>query len=167
MVARSTLAVLDRGENHLFGTWHNVFVTLWRGKATLEAMKRVGVYGQQLDARFTDGYCAIAVLSMSSLRMDAEMRKEATRLTDNPGPNLKAIAQVIQGTGLGAATTRMVASGLMLVRKTKIPSKLFDDVATAARWLMPHIRSTRPGTPATPDELASLIDEAWTVTAAR
>src|SRR6478736_9951333 len=113
MAARSTVAVLDRDENHLFGTWHNVFVTLFRGRATLETIKRVSACSQQLDTRFADGYCTIAVLSMSSLQMDADMRAEAARLTNNPGPNLKAIAQVIQGTGFGAAATRMVASGLM------------------------------------------------------
>jgi hypothetical protein len=160
MAARSTVAVLDRGDNHLFGTWHNVFVTMWRGRATLDVMKRVSRFSQELDTRFADGYCALAVLSMSSLQMDAEMRAEASRLTNNPGPNLKAIAQVIQGTGFGAAATRMVASGLMLVRKTKTPSKLFDDVAAAGRWLVPYIRATGEG-PATPAELVSAIEQAW------
>lgn len=162
MAARSAIAVLEKHENYLFGTWHNVFVTLWRGTATLETLKRVSVFQGQLDQRFTDGYCALAVImSMKSLRMDSEMRAEAARLTNNPGPNLKAIAQVIQGSGLAAATTRMIASGLMLVRKTKTPSKLFDDVRAAARWLMPHIRATAQPGPATADELASAIEQAW------
>jgi hypothetical protein len=161
MGAPSTFAVLDRGENHLFGTWHNVFVTIWRGPATLDSMKRVGAFQRQLDKRFSDGFCALAVLNMSSVRMDAEMRAEASRLTNSPGPNLKAIAQVIQGTGLGAATTRMVASGLMLVRKTKTPCKLFDDVNAATRWLLPHIRAAAGAGPATPDALAVAIEQAW------
>jgi hypothetical protein len=161
MPAGSALAVLERGENYLFGTWHNVFVTMWRGTATLEALKRVGAHQRQLDKRFTDGYCALAVLSMSSLRMDSEMRAEAARLTDNPGRNLKAIAQVIQGTGVRAATTRMIAAGLMLVRKTKTPSKLFDDVPAAVRWLMPHTGLAAQGRPANPDELVLAIEQAW------
>jgi hypothetical protein len=160
-MAPAAVDVLDRGESHLFGTWHDVFVTVWRGRATLDALKRVGQYQAQLEKRFPDGYCALAVLSMASLRMDAEMRAEATRLTNNPGPGLKAIAQVIQGTGLGAATTRMVASGLMLVRKTKVPSKLFDDVPTAVRWLMPHLRSPAAERLTTPNELATAIEKAW------
>ena len=157
MAARSTFAVLDRGEHHLFGTWHNVFVTMWRGRATLETLKRVGTFSADLDKRFPRGYCALAVLSMATLRMDAEMRAEATRLSQHPGPNLKAIAQVIQGGGLAAATTRMVASGLMLMRKTKLPSKLFDDVGVAVRWLMPHISAAT----ASPEELVSAIEQAW------
>jgi hypothetical protein len=140
MAARASVVVIDGGEDHLFGTWHNVFVTLWRGRATLETMKRVSAVQGQLDQRFGGGYCALAVLSMSSLRMDAEMREEA---------------------GLGAATTRMVASGLMLVRRSKTPSKLFDDVASAARWLLPHIRAAAGEGPATPDELAAAIERAW------
>ncbi|HXU74467.1 MAG TPA: hypothetical protein VN947_34470 [Polyangia bacterium] len=161
MGALSSVVVIDRGENHLFGTWHNVFVTMWRGRATLETMKRVSAVQGQLDKRFGGGYCALAVLSMSSLRMDAEMRDEAKRLTDNPGPSLRAIAQVILGTGLGAATTRMVASGLMLVRRSKTPSKLFDDVASAASWLLPHIRAAAGEGPATPAELVAAIERAW------
>jgi hypothetical protein len=161
MAASVALAVLDKGENHLFGTWHNVFVILWRDIATLETMKRVGGFSRQLDRRFTDGYCALAVLSMKSLRMDSEMREEASRLTNNPGPNLKAIAQVIHGTGLGAATTRMIASGLNLVRRSKTPSKLFDDIPAAVRWLTPHLRAVTSGVAATPEALVAEIEQAW------
>lgn len=156
------MVVLEKAENYLFATWHNVFVTLWRGTATLETLKRVAVHQGQLDKRFTGGYCALAVLSMKALRMDSEMRAEAARLTDSPGPNLKAIAQVIQGTGLGAATTRMIASGLILVRKkSKTPSKIFDDIPAAARWLLPHIKPSAQEGPATPDALVSAIAQAW------
>lgn len=68
-------------------------------------------------ARFADGYCALAVLSMAALNRESAARAEATRLSENPGHNLRAIAQVILGTGFGAATARALASGLMLVRK--------------------------------------------------
>jgi hypothetical protein len=162
MSGGSAFAVLERGENYLFGTWRNVFVTMWRGTATLAALQRVSTFQRQLEKRFGGGgYCALAILSMSSLRMDAEMRAEAARLTDNPGPSLKAIAQVIQGSGVRAATTRMIAAGLMLVRKSKIPSKLFDDVPAAARWLMPHTGLPAREPAATPAELVSAIEQAW------
>jgi hypothetical protein len=100
-------------------------------------------------------------MTMSSVRMDAEVRAEATRLSKNPGQNIKAIAQVIEGTGLGAATTRMIASGLMLLRKTAPPSKLFEDVRTAAQWLLPHIKPDTPGATVTVDELVAAVGQAW------
>jgi hypothetical protein len=161
MAARTALNILDRDDRMLVATWHNVYVTLWRGMATLEGLRRVGHHQQRLDQRFTDGYCALAVIRASVARMDPEVRAEATRLSQNPGQNLKAIAQVIEGTGLGAATTRMIASALMLVRKTKTPSKLFDDVPAAVRWLMPYIKADTPGATPTAEDLAATLELAW------
>jgi hypothetical protein len=161
MAARTALSVLERDENNIVGVWHNVFVTMFRGKATLEALQRVGTHQRHLDQRFADGYCALAVIAMASVRMDAAVRAEATRLSQNPGQNLKAIAQVIEGTGLGAATTRMIASALVLVRKRTVPNKLFDDVRSAAQWLLPHIKPDTPGATATVEDLVTAIGQAW------
>jgi hypothetical protein len=74
---------------------------------------------------------------------------------------MMAIAQVILGTGLGAATRRMIASGLLLVRKRKVPTKLFNDVPAGARWLAPYIKSVTPGQTATPEDLVLVLDQAW------
>jgi hypothetical protein len=159
MAAPSAFTVLERSEHVVIGLWHNCFVTVWRSSATLEAMRRVGEHHRQLDERFTGGLCALAVISVASVRMDAEIRAEATRLSENPGENMTAIAQVILGTGLGAATTRMIASGLMLVRKRKLPSKLFSDVASAARWLTPYLKGDAPGTRPDINELIASVEE--------
>jgi hypothetical protein len=161
MAARSPLKVLERDETNIVGLWHNVFVSMFRGTATLEALRRIAAHQKHIDKRFVDGYCALAVVGMASVRMDAAVREEAAHLSQNPGQNLKAIAQVIEGTGLGAATTRMIASGLMLVRKTPVPSKLFDDVRTAAQWLLPHIKPDPPGATAAIDDLVAAIEQAW------
>jgi hypothetical protein len=161
MAARAELKLLDRDEHYLIGLWHNVFVTMWRGTATLEAMKRVGFHHREVDKTFVDGYCAIAVMGMTSIRLDPEVRAEATRLSEDPGQNMKAIAQVILGTGLGAATTRMIASGLLLVRKRKVPTKFFNDVPAGARWLEPYFTSVTGGAKPTPEDLVLVLDQAW------
>jgi hypothetical protein len=161
MAARADLKVLERGDGYLLGLWHNVFVTLWRGSPTLEAMRRVGVLHDEVDRTFVDGYCVLAVMGMTSVRLAPEVRAEATRLSENPGQHVQAIAQVILGTGLGAATTRMIATGLMLVRKRKVPTKLFNDVPAGAQWLLPHFRSVTPGQTATVEDLVAVIDQAW------
>lgn len=98
------------------------------------------MYHEQINRRFTNGFCALAIMHLNALDLPPEARAEAKQMSDNPGSNLKAIAQVILGTGFGAAATRAVASGLMLVRKTKVPTKLFDDVASGLTWLMPNIK---------------------------
>jgi hypothetical protein len=161
MAAPSSLNVLERNDQCLIAIWHNVYVTLWRGTATVENLRRVGHHQQQLDKRFGDGYCALAVLGASTARMDPEVRAEATRLTQNPGQNLKAIAQVIHGSGLAAATTRMIATGLMMLRKSKMPSKLFDDVSSAVQWLMPYIKPDAAGVEPVVADLVAALEQAW------
>lgn len=161
MAARSGFVILGRDENYVIGLWHNVFVTMWRDKVTLEGLRLTGLYHRQVDGRFVDGYCALAVLSMAALDMESDVRAEATRLSDNPGRNLKAIAQVILGTGFGAATARTVAAGLQLVRKAKAPSKIFNDVSTGIRWLEPYIAAAAPGPAPAPADLVSAISVAW------
>jgi hypothetical protein len=161
MAGRSALNILERDDLLLAATWYNVYVTLWRGTATLEALRHVGQHQRDIDKRFPDGYCALAVIHASSARLDPEVRAEAARLTQNPGPNLKAIAQVIQGTGLGAATTRMLATGLMLLRKTKMPSKLFDDVPAAVHWLMRYVKADTPGATPIAEDLVAALEQAW------
>jgi hypothetical protein len=162
-MGQTGLSVLEQDEIHLVGLWHNVLVTLWRGSTTLESMKQLGVHHREADRRFVNGFCALAVVeAVSSLRMDPEVRAEAARLSQNPGQNLKASAQVIQGTGLGAATTRMIASGLMLLRKKTMPSKLFDELPAAARWLMAYVKPAAQEPTPTAADLVSAIGQVWT-----
>jgi hypothetical protein len=154
------LTIIERRDGLIVGLWGNVFLTLWRGGATVELLQRVRAHHLEADRKLPGGFCALAVMSGPMLHMSPDARAEAESLSKNPGRNLTAIAQVITGTGFAAAATRALASGLMLVRKGNVPTKIFSEVAPAARWLTPYFAPAPGGVAPRPEDLALAVERA-------
>lgn len=154
--------VIEQNEAVVVALWSNVFLTLWRGAATVSQLRRIGAHHRAIDQSFPEGFCALAVMSGSALSMPPAVRAEAESLSKNPGRNLKAIAQVITGAGFAAAATRAMASGLALVRKSKVPSRFFGDIPSAARFLMPYVAPGPEGLAPRSEDLVIAIEQAQT-----
>lgn len=153
--------VIEQNEAVVVALWSNVFLTLWRGTATVEQLRRIGAYHREVDSAFPGGFCALAVMSSSGLRMPPDVRAEAEGLAKHPGRNLRAIAQVITGTGFAVAATRAIASGFALVRNAKVPSRFFGDIPSAARFVMPFVAPGPKGLALRSEDLALAIERAW------
>ncbi|HEX4515297.1 MAG TPA: hypothetical protein VH054_17240 [Polyangiaceae bacterium] len=126
-------------EAHLAAIHRNVYITAWWGETTVERLKRVGEIQNELARKWPAGFVALALIRSSNVNMPADVRAEAEKLSKEPAPNLKAIAQVIYGSGFAAAAIRSIATGMVLVARRPRPTKIFGTLEGAATWLAPQM----------------------------
>ena len=137
MVLPGDTRIFVSDEAHLAAIHRNVYITAWWGETTVARLKRVGEIQNELARKWPKGFVALALIRSSNVNMPADVRAEAEKLTKAPAPNLKAIAQVIAGTGFAAAAIRSVATGMRIISRSKTPSKIFDTLDNASTWLVP------------------------------
>jgi hypothetical protein len=126
-------------EAHLAAIHRNVYITAWWGETTVARLKRVGEIQNELARKWPKGFVAIALIRSANANLPADVRAEAERLSKEPAANLRAIAQVIYGSGFAAAVIRSVATGMVLIARRPRPTKIFGTLETAATWLVPHM----------------------------
>src|SRR5690606_6567001 len=64
-----------------------------------------------------------------------ETRNAVMKHFDRTEPYFRAAALAIETTGFAGTAVRSVTAGVMLVRRTAVKSKVFDDARAAIRWL--------------------------------
>jgi hypothetical protein len=128
--------LIDEDAGHLVGSFKNVFVTVWWAPATVEQVQRLPAQQEPLGRGYPRGYAALAILDAGAGRVSAEVRAIAEKRLRQQPPNLVAVAQVIEGTGFGAAAVRSVASALTLLSRSGVHTRTFDALDPAAYWLM-------------------------------
>jgi hypothetical protein len=133
--------VFASDDSHLVALWRNVFITAWWGETTVARLKNVGVVQKDVVRRLPNGFVALALITASNTNMPADVRAEAEKLSREPPPQLRAIAQVIHGVGFSAAAIRALASGMQLMGGGKSPSKIFNTLDSAATWLSPRMNA--------------------------
>jgi hypothetical protein len=143
------LAVLESDGEALVGLWRNVLVLAFRDQPTAEGLRRMGAVQRDVAARFPGGYAALAMLPMVRRpAMTRELREEAERLTSSSPPELRAVAEVIDGKGFLAATLRSVATSMVMLTRPAWPMRVFAGVEPAAAWLATWVdREARASAP--------------------
>jgi len=131
--------VLASDEAYLAATYRNVFLTAWWGETTVARLRRVGVIQGDVERQWPKGFVALALIRSANANLPADVRAEAERLSSQPSASLRAIAQVIYGTGFAAAAIRSVATGMQIVTRQPRPTKIFDTLENAAAWLEPRV----------------------------
>jgi hypothetical protein len=144
----------------LAALYRNVFITAWWGETTVARLKRVGAVQSEVARAWPKGFVALALIRSANTNLPPDVRAEAERLTKDPSSCLRAIAQVIHGSGFAAAAIRSIATGMQLLSRHGRPSKIFDSLDNATVWLVPQM-SQLPGPPGTvtPEELARVVRE--------
>ena len=152
--------VLASDGAHLAATYRNVFITAWWGDTTVARLKRVGELQEDVARRLSKGFVALALIRSSNTNLPADVRSEAERLSKTPAANMRAIAQVISGSGFAASMIRSVATGMQIVSRMPKPTKIFDTLDTAATWLVLHMNEIpEPKTKTTPEAFARAVRE--------
>jgi hypothetical protein len=128
-------------EAHLVAIHRNVYITAWWGETTAARLRRVGEIGDELARQWPRGFVTLALIRAANAYLPANARAEAEKLSKSPSPNLKAIAQVIYGTGFKAAAIRSLATGMVLLARSKRPTKVFGTLESASTWLVPHMNA--------------------------
>ena len=149
--------VVERSDGHLVATYKNVFVTMWWAPARVEQLRGLPAHQDEMGRRWPGGWGTLAVLGADAGKISAEVRAEGERITKHQKQGMRAIAQVIEGTGFGAAAVRSVASALTLFKRSGPPTKIFDALGPGVAWLMHEL-----GTPADAPALLKALRAART-----
>jgi hypothetical protein len=135
--------------------WRNVLVASWRDAPTPPFMRKMGDHTAAIIARYPKGYISLAFVPPIAVFPGPEFRVEAERVTKLGATHLKAIAQVVEGKGFGAATVRALISGVHMVSRNAYPSRVFDETDEAISWLLPFSEHCRD--PGAIQELTALV----------
>ena len=141
MVLPADTRIFVSDEAHLAAIHRNVYITAWWGETTVPRLRRVGEIQNELARKWPKGFVALALIRSANANLPADVRAEAEKLSKEPAANLKAIAQIIYGTGFAAAAIRSVATGMVLIARHPRPTKIFGTLEAAATWLVPHMNA--------------------------
>jgi len=81
------------------------------------------------------GVASIIVIDGSAKPPSEEIRADIKRAIAQAGPHLRGLAQVVEGTGFGAAAKRSALSVITLVARFPFPIKIFSTRREAAFWV--------------------------------
>lgn len=139
----------------LVASWRGVFINVWNRTATVPTLRRLGALTDSMRAEHPGGFVTIAIIPTHLALTPADARKEAEVVTARAAGCTHALAYVFEGTGFGAAATRALVTGVMLIQRQRIPSRVFDRIEPACEWLLPRRPAGAPA--ADPAALGTLL----------
>jgi hypothetical protein len=139
---RSTGGALDlqfvhRGPGFAAGGFGPLAVSIWESVPT-EAHAKQAASVLASVSRSQDHMLVMAVVGRDTPPPDAIVRDIVAREMANVSPNVRGMAQVIEGAGFRAATMRAVLTGMGIVIKPKYPQKVFVTIDEAGEFLASH-----------------------------
>jgi hypothetical protein len=139
MALPESARMLAGDETFLAAQFRNVFLSAWWGDTTVAKLRQVSAIQSEVARTCPKGFVALGLIRSVNANLPADVRAEAERITRDPAPGLRAIAQVIYGSGFAAAAIRSIATGIQLFSRNGRPSKIFDSLENAAAWLAPRM----------------------------
>jgi hypothetical protein len=134
-MANTSLTLLERSDGHLVGSFDDIFVSIWWAPADVAQLLALAEYQEEMARDYPAGYGSLTILGAGAGKVSAEVRAEAERVSRRGSLHIRANAQVIEGTGFGAAAVRSVAMAIMALSGSRAPFKMFDSLSPAAGWL--------------------------------
>jgi hypothetical protein len=101
-------------------------------KSTVEALASFGA----THIRAAGARVGVLVVIRTGDRVpDAATRAALAGLMKRFEPNIAALAQVVVGSGFGAAAVRAVLAGMNLVARAAYPTEVFAEIQPALQWI--------------------------------
>lgn len=122
-------------KDYAVGGGSNLVVVVWRKHTTLDGVRVCREYVGQRCANRGREFALIAIVEAKASLPDAASRHAIAELLRNGEKCFQVSGLVFEGTGFFAATIRSVVTGITLMAKQQYPHRVFDSVATAARFM--------------------------------
>jgi hypothetical protein len=127
-----------------FAVLGNCVISAWAGPPEPPHLRTFDELMAEVSGRYADGVVMLLVLEPGALLNDASQRKAAEGHYARWASSLRALAQLIEGENLWAATGRSHVTAIQLVEPRHYPSRLFADAREATRWCAPHLELPPP-----------------------
>ncbi len=122
-----------------FAVCGNCILSTWMGPPRPNHLARFDELMSALAPEYADGVVMYVALEPGAMMTDAKDRRETEAAYTRWAHALRAVAQVVEGQNLWAATARSIMTAMRLVDRKPYPIKVFSDTREAARWLAPHL----------------------------
>jgi hypothetical protein len=123
------------------GSWGNCAINTWQAGADWSQLRELETSIRDLYTRYPSGVALIVLIEPGAPLPTAEHRKELESFYLRVTPILRAVAQVVEGTGMWAVAGRSVMAALRLVQRRPYPTRVFSEINEALGWLEPHLEN--------------------------
>jgi hypothetical protein len=131
--------IVHVGDGIVMAQVGHICVALWRKKPTPERFE-IQRSNLELAVKRNPGRTAFMCLVEAGTEPpDDDIRKASSAMITSHGPNLKAVACVIEGSGFKAAISRTVLSGIVFLIRSPSPIKYFESAASGGAWLSQYV----------------------------
>jgi hypothetical protein len=122
-----------------FAVCGNCILSTWMGPPRADHLARFDELMVRLSAQYAQGVVMFVTLEPGAMMTDARERRDTEAAYTRWAHAFKAVAQVVEGHNLWAATARSIMTAMRLVDRKPYPIKVFSDTREAARWCAPHV----------------------------
>ena len=119
----------------VLAVWDRVVLALFRGRTTVQALRRAGQLVPELHASSKELVFMLTVVEEQASLPALEVRMELVSFLKGVNGQVDRSAVVFEGEGFRAASVRAVVAGVSLFSRPDYPHRVFGSVGSAARFL--------------------------------
>lgn len=141
---------------YALAAWKNLSIAVWRDSATLDAVERLRLMGDGIQAAFPQGRSSIHLVCNGAGPPSPAAKDLFVRLMKDEAVQLVGV--VIQGSGFWASALRSAITSMQLESGRRVATRHHNDVAELVEWL-PRAHLERTGVALDPARLRAVIDD--------
>jgi hypothetical protein len=142
-----------------FGSWKNVFVSIWQLQGTILAIDRM-LAAIAAMPRLAEKRSDIYVIAEGARLPEARVRDHFVDVIKSSSQALAGVSVVVGGTGFWSSAIRSFVTGLHWLAPRSFDFRLHGSVEEVADWL-PPVHERLSGVHLDPSRLRRVLDE-WT-----
>jgi hypothetical protein len=152
------LEVAHVDDNHIVGTWRNVFLCLWRHETHAGAIRNLKPVIERVKAANPAGAAMLTVVEPKASMPTPEARDELPRLFKAVGVGIACSGLVFEGIGFRAAAVRALTTTFNLLAAQPFPHRVFAKVSEAEAMFIERLPPSGKGEKLTRGELVLVAD---------
>jgi hypothetical protein len=122
-------------ENHLRGTWNNLYTLIWRGAVTKQATDAVADEIDQLRKTQPKGVGLCVIIEESSPVPGADERQWTKDMFNRLGKDLLFVAAIPEGKGIWATAARTALTTFQFIMPSIYQQRIFSEPNEATAWI--------------------------------
>jgi hypothetical protein len=109
--------------DYAFGSWRNVFIVLWRGDTTIQAVRQLARECERFRELFPDGMFLFTIILPDATPPPGPVRGALAAFLKS-ADYIRASAVVMEGNSIRAALVRGVVTGLTMLARQPFPHRV-------------------------------------------
>lgn len=137
---KSELEVLHVGEDHAVGYFHEVLISIFPSRVTVDVIRRTHEAHHDLSRRHPDGTATLALIGSGIPVVTGPVRAYAAEVARLAPRSMRGECLVIHGHGFWVATARTALRAIRLASHAVHPQTTCSTIDEGARWTVGQVR---------------------------